>query len=313
MSGRPDTSRGELVQVFQSGMECCLNGLSLSCDGRFVLVTDRLTGVEVWDRITNRSVAFPQQWNFRGGKFHPTRPLAMLFGNPGVVLLDVSTFQTTPCLSSQNHFDSDLVFVTDSTLIVKTNGGLHPRYFGYQFEGVELGKRWRCGPDLYQNWQQRHTRVSPSRERFAVEGHRELDPGRARYEVEIRDTDSGERVATVHPPVSHLQAILDDHTLLFSDRHGLFTWNMSRGQEICRLAVPGRNSDDTHVALSGDGSKLVAARRQTVYEIDVATMRVVRALDFPLKALIHSVAYSPDGLTAAFGTGKRRFVLWDLE
>lgn len=301
------------MQVFQSGLECCLSDLSLSCDGRFVLVTDSQTGVEVWDRIVGRTIPLPDWRDYHGGQFHPTRPLAMLFGEPGVVLLDVTTFQTTPCLSSAYRFDCELQFATDSTLIVKTNGGLHPRYYGYALEGIELGMRWRCGPDLNQNWQERHTRVSPSGEWFAVAGFRELEPPRARYEVEIRSADSGECVGTVHPPASHLQAILDTNTLLFSDRQGLFTWDVASGKEIRRLAVPGRNSDDTHVALSGDGSKLVAARRQTVYEIDVTTMRVVRALDFPLKSLIHSVAYSPDGLTAAFGTGKRQFVIWDLE
>jgi hypothetical protein len=86
------------------------------------------------------------------------------------------------------------------------------------------------------------------------------------------------------------------------------------GSPIREVSLPGRNGkDDIYVAPSADGRGLVAARRQTVYQLDANTLEIRRALAFPIKALIHSIAYSADGLTAAFGTGKRQFVIWDLQ
>ena len=71
------------------------------------------------------------------------------------------------------------------------------------------------------------------------------------------------------------------------------------------------------ISLSGDGRFAAVTRRavtaadsKSAFQLRADTLEVVRELTFPLAGDLHCVAYA---LTAAVGTGKGQFAIWDVE
>ena len=115
--------------------------------------------------------------------------------------------------------------------------------------------------------------------------------------------------ATDPPPVDAVLFSPDGRHLVTRSAGTLAVWDALTGRELARPAGRGPFAD---CAFTPDGRSLLAVGLDTgVSRFAAPRYALAERLEFGHGAL-HSVAVSPDGLTAAAGTGGGTAVLWDL-
>ncbi|MDE0297853.1 MAG: hypothetical protein OXN17_04420 [Candidatus Poribacteria bacterium] len=90
------------------------------------------------------------------------------------------------------------------------------------------------------------------------------------------------------------------------------TWELP-DSAILRLGKGVLGGSDRAVAFSRDGKHLAVASGIGIWIYDVATADELALLNVERTMLIRSVAYSPDGMILAAGTGYGAVQLWDVE
>jgi WD40 repeat protein len=165
-------------------------------------------------------------------------------------------------------------------------------------------------------WATRCLAFSPDGKTLAC-GHsipRTAQGGSKATAITLWDVAKGQPRAHLHGPgaVADSMAYSPDGRLLAACcGTGLWVWDVSTGEVRLSHKIDKQFFKD--VAFSPDGRFLAFARNdRTVRLWETAGWREAAAYDFAIGPMI-SIAFAPDGMRAAGGSGKGKIVVWDVD
>jgi WD40 repeat protein len=147
-------------------------------------------------------------------------------------------------------------------------------------------------------------------------GHEERSRLQAMLKREVRLWDVARRQVrgALHGPSGTIDALdfsPDGRFLAAAAGRTLWIWGTATGEALVQHIIDEQHFKD--VAFSPDGRYLALARNDaTVRFWEVPGWREVAAFDWRIGPMI-SLAFAPDGMRAAAGSGKGKIVLWDVD
>lgn len=127
--------------------------------------------------------------------------------------------------------------------------------------------------------------------------------------VRINDSDVWERYQT--DILRHLAFSADGRTLAFRSGRSISLWDMQTRQ--VRRTIKISRVLPWDLAFHPNGKLLAIAGKPLVTLWDTSTGRKVNSYDWSIGKEILSLAFAPDGMTAAAGSNTGKVVLWDLD
>jgi hypothetical protein len=206
------------MQVFEGRLPYAIVGISLSTDGRFVLVSDDTVTPEVWDRGTGKKVYSSWEREYGRGELHPSGEFYLLKRGFSLLVVDLSTRRSQRV--GEEWKSDEFRFVGASILVAWGMGsGRQYSFTGYVVSpDREVSVAWEV-PAERGPYTMRSLQIDPSGSCFAYQ----FQPGGFLAprggEVHVRTVSDGRQVERI--PLSsqqELKGILDPNTILVADR-----------------------------------------------------------------------------------------------
>lgn len=302
------------MRTYPGKNKLAVHFLSLSGDGRFVATGNRQYRAYLWDRVSGKLLYTPEDFMVWGTAVNPSGSHLFVWGGDGAMMVDTTTFQETPI--EPIGYMSALAFPagTSDVVGVVVNDRNRDAFGCYTVTGNAIREKWLVegGKSHFAN---SPFEVSPDGKHFAAQSAPPSVERRGKSieqpsHVQVRATATGKVVRQGElPPKHYLQAVRNDGRVIVGHGGTLVLWDLKDGAAVGAVGPKGVGG----AVLSPDGRGMLVLRAKSALQLDATTFEVVRELTFPVVGDLHAVAYAPDGLTAAVGTGKGQFAIWDVE
>jgi WD40 repeat protein len=304
------------MRTYPGKNKLALQYLSLSGDGRFVATANRSHyQAHLWDRVSGKLLYTPEDFPVWGAAVNPSGSHLFVWGDDGAMMVDTATFQETTL--EPGRYTTVLGFPAGTTDVVGvvSNDRNKDAFVCYAVSGNSVREKWlvEAGRADFIN---RPFGVSPDGKHFAAQSIPTPVERRGKWveqpsRVHVRAVATGKLVQQGELPPKHvLNGVTNDGLVIVTLGGTVMKWDLKAAAAVQEVKPKGGGGG---AVLSPDGRGMLVLRAKSLLQLDAATFEVVRELTFPLVGDLHSLAYAPDGLTAAVGTGKGQFAIWDVE